>query len=77
MTSLMRDVPGPSAEDVSPGPTFLALHQPVALQFEKDRLQELLRKSLPLSEFRRLNGPAPGLVGENAAALSGHTSTSL
>src|SRR5262245_23357227 len=48
------DVAGPSAENIPAGPPLLALHKAVALQLEENRLEELLRKSLSDSEFRRL-----------------------
>ena len=60
-----RDVSRPPAEDISAGATFLALDETVVLQLQENGFEELLRKSLPLSEFRRLNGTASGLIRQD------------
>ena len=71
-----RDVAGPSAQDVPAGPPLLALHEAVPLQLEENRLEELLRKSLSDSEFRRLNRPASWLLRKYQERLAARISTS-
>ena len=64
-----RDVTGFSVEDVAAPPALLALEEPMARQIEEDGLQELLRKSLALSQFGGLNWPAALLVCQQQQGL--------
>ena len=56
------DVTRLAVEDVAAPPALLALEKAMALELQEDRFQEFLRKSLPLSQFRGLDGPPSSLV---------------
>src|SRR5688572_15636642 len=57
-----RDVAGLPGQDVSASPSFFAVQQAMAFQFQEDRLEELPWKSLSLSKFRGLHGSVVGVA---------------